>query len=504
MSQPPEALPTTDLPDDVPTLQQMVRELRAALAVVPELQAAVTRLQLQVQELTEQRSRNSGNSSRPPSSDPPWRQRPKKPPSDKKRGGQPGHPGTCRRLQPESAVDHLVVVTPPTCEHCGSDFPDSLPRRRKYRRWQVVELPPIQPETTEYQLQARHCNHCRRRTWARLPAGVSHRCVGPRVQAMASLLSGACRVSRRQVQSLLQDLFGIRLSLGTLSALEADTAQALAAPYQELAAAVPQASVLGVDETSWREAGTLHWLWTAVTRQFAFYRLDRHRSRAACEALLQSSGPDREEPPEPTEPAAPPQAPVVITDRYSAYGHLPPERRSLCWAHLARDFRAVQERGGVDAAVGRWVLELFGKILEPWHQHRRGELAREPFLAAVQARQEELRTPLRWGAERGSRPTRTLCQDLMTRWVSLWAWLEVEEGEPTNNAAERSLRPAVLWRKSSFGHQSDTGEQFVERMLTVVSTLRLQRRNLWSYLVRACEAAAHGHSAPGLLPQASG
>ena len=497
MSQPPEALPTADLPDDVPTLQQMVRELRAALAVVPELQAAVTRLQQQVQELTEERNRNSGNSSRPPSSDPPWRQRPQKPPTGKKRGGQPGHPGTCRRLVPESAVDHVVVVSPPTCEHCGHDFPVELPHRRKYRRWQVVELPPIQPEITEYQLLARGCKHCRRRTWARLPAGVSRRCVGPRVQAMASLLSGACRVSRRPVQALLQDLLGIQVSLGTLSALEADTARALAAPYQELAAAVPRALVLGVDETSWRRAGTLHWLWTAVTREFAFYRLDRHRSRAAYEALLQNAvGADREEPPE--RPAT-----VVITDRYSAYGHLPDAQRSFCWAHLARDFRAVQERGGVDAAVGRWVLELFGKILAPWHQHRRGELAREPFLAAVTARQEELRTPLRWGAERGSRPTRALCQDLLAHWTSLWSWLAVEGGEPTNNGAERALRPGVLWRKGSFGHQSDAGEQFVERMLTVVQTLRLQRRNLWDYLVRACEAAVHGQPAPSLLPPAS-
>jgi transposase len=314
------------------------------------------------------------------------------------------------------------------------------------------------------------------------------------VQALAALLSGACRLSRRQVQSLLADLCGIRLSLRTLVALEADTAQALAQPYQELAAAVPQAAVLGVDETSWREAGTLHWLWTAVTRQFAFYRVDRHRSRAAFTALLGSGG---------SEAGEPPPGPVNISDRYSAYGHLPPEQRSLCWAHLARDFRAAQERGGIDAVVGRWVLELLGKILVPWRQQRQGELTREQLLTAVAIDQEELRTPLRWGSERGTRATRALCSDLLARWESLWTWLHVEGGEPTNNAAERALRSAVLWRKNSFGHQSETGEQFVERMLTTVNTLRLQHRNLWDYLVQTCEAAPWGRPAPSLLRQPS-
>jgi transposase len=296
------------------------------------------------------------------------------------------------------------------------------------------------------------------------------------------------------VQSLLADLCGIHLSLGTLVALEADTAQALAVPYAELAVAVPQAPVLGVDETSWRESGTLHWLWTAVTRQFAFFRIDRYRNRAAFTTLLNPSENDAGEPP---------PAPVITSDRYSAYGHLPPEQRSLCWAHLARDFRAAQERGGIDAVVGRWVLELLGKILVPWRQQRQGELSREQLLALVNPHQEALRTPLSWGSERGTQALRVLCNDLLARWESLWTWLHVEDGEPTNNAAERALRSAVLWRKNSFGHQSETGEQFVERMLTTVTTLRLQRRNLWDYLVQTCENATYGRPAPSLLPQAA-
>ena len=242
--------------------------------MVRELQAVVAAMQEQLRELTERQNRNSGNSSRPPSSDPPWRQRPKKPASGKKRGGQPGHPGTYRRLEPPSAVDHLVVCAPTACAHCGASFP-ATSRRRKVRRVQVVELPPIRPEVTEYQVEARRCRGCGTRTWGQLPAEVT-RCVGPCVQAVAALLSGACRLPRRQTQALLADLFGVRLSLGTLCALEADTARALAAPYAELASEVPRVPVVGVDETSWKEAGTRHWIWTAVTPQFAFFHADRH------------------------------------------------------------------------------------------------------------------------------------------------------------------------------------------------------------------------------------
>jgi len=124
------------------------------------------------------------------------------------------------------------------------------------------------------------------------------------------------------------------------------------------------------------------------------------------------------------------------------------------------------------------------------------------FLAESGKRQEELRTPLRWGEEHGAPKTRALCRDLLERWPSLWTWLEVEGAEPTNNAAERALRPAVLWRKSSFGHQSENGEQLVERMLTAVTTLRLQSRNVWRYLVETCEAGRLGQAAPSLLSQA--
>jgi transposase len=470
--------PEQPLPEDVATLQAMIRSLLATLAA----------LQAEVAELREQLQRNSSNSSKPPSSDPPWRPaRQPKPPSGRKPGGQPGHPGRHRRLLPPDQVDTCFDIEPECCQDCGHCFQgEPPPGRRKLRRHQVAELPSLRPHITEYRLYARRCRDCGKRTWASLPVGVPQRCVGPRAQAVLALLAGACRLSRRQVQSLAQDVFGIQLSLGTLSALEADTATALTAPYQEVGNAVVQEPVLFVDETSWREAGVLHWLWTVVSRHYVYYRLDRHRNREACRALLVGA-------------ETGPSPPCVTTDRYGVYGYLEPERRSLCWAHLIREFLAAAGRGGVDGAVAHWLLDRMGGVLTHWHALQAQEVGREEFLAKVEPLREGFRAPLEWGRERGSRATQALCRALLENWASLWAWQAVEGGEPTNNAAERALRPAVLWRKSSFGHQSESGKQFVERMLTVVGTLRQQQRNVWEYLVTACIASLHGQPAPTLL-----
>lgn len=297
-----------------------------------------------------------------------------------------------------------------------------------------MELPPLRPVVTEYQLGARRCPQCRAHAWAALPADVPRRCVGPRAQAVISLLSGTCRLARRQVREVLHDVFGVSLSLGTLVALEADTARLLEPAYQEVVAAVRQEPVVFVDETSWREVGVLHWLWAVVSRDYACYRVDRHRNRAACQALLDAalSGED------PGAAERPP--PLVTTDRYNVYDYLEAERRSLCWSHLLREFQAAVERRGLDAVVGHWVLDQMELVLQQWQRYRAGKLTRPEFAGAIAPLQAALRVPLRWGAEQGSRPTQALCRYLLAEWASLWAWVAVDGAEPTNNRAERALR----------------------------------------------------------------
>jgi len=226
---------------------------------VGEQQLLLTALRSQVQELVVPERRNSGNSSQPPTSDPPWRQRRQKPPTGKKRGGQHGHPGRYRRLVPASAMDHVVVCTPDT----GGHFPESSPRQLKVRRVHVFELPPIRPVITEYQAEARHGR--------------------PRLRCApfaAPPDPGAADGPLRRIPLAEHPLcFG--------GAYRPRLGRAVCGVRFHSAAR----AAVGADETSWKEVGTLHWIRAAVTKRFAFFHVDIHRSRAVFQALLPDTGP---------------------------------------------------------------------------------------------------------------------------------------------------------------------------------------------------------------------
>jgi transposase len=136
-----------------------------------------------------------------------------------------------------------------------------------------------------------------------------------------------------------------------------------------------------------------------------------------------------------------------------------------------------------------------------WHRVRDGTLSREDFQAAMQPIQTRVGDLLREGAALACDKTRRTCEKILKLEVALWTFVRVEGVEPTNNSAERGLRRAVLWRRRSFGIQSEDGSHFVERVLTAVMTLRQQQRDVLDYLTEACAAAIRGEKAPSLLPE---
>ncbi len=457
----------------------------ALQALVSELRQQVEALTAQVRDLQERLNRDSANSSRPPSSDPPWKAKPHRHrPSGKQRGGQPGHPGQRRNAVPPDQVDERFEHVPTCCAHCHTVFPTgSLWEERTWVQ-QVVELPEIHPTVTEHVRRAGRCAACGRRTWAPLPPGVSPSGFGPRLHALVALLTGAGRMSRRAVQAFLRDACHLPLALGSISKIERRMAAALAPAIQEVTEAVRAAPVLYSDETRWREGKQRPWLWVAGTPSYCLLRILDQRDRESFETLV---GADRAER-------------TVVSDRYSVYSALPQERHGYCWAHLDRDFLAVAQSTDPLAFLGRYCLEEVDRLFRHWHAFRAGVLDRAGLGEAMHPVQVSLKTWLRWGAEAGGKKLSGFFRQLLEHWESLWVFLHVEGVEPTNNQAERLLRPGVRWRKTSYGTQGAAGRRYAERLLTVTGTLGLQQRSVFGFLFAACQAGLGRGAAPSLLP----
>ena len=470
----------------------------AVVAYLEALEALVVAHEARIAALEARQRQDSSTSSRPPSSDPPGTQAQRRaappPPSGdaggerRRRGGQPGHPGHHRLLVGEERIDRLVLVAPDACRGCGVSLPAASGAEAPVdERVQVVELPPVRAEVTEYRLAARRCRSCGTLTRATRPAEAGVGAFGPRLHAVATLLVGRYRLSRREAVACLAELGEVELSVGALARLEEATSAALAPVVDEVALAVQQAAVANLDETGWWQGKTRHWLWTVVTEALTLFRLDPSRGKAVVRALL-----------------GPGWTGIVGSDRYSAYKYLPLERRQLCWAHLLREFRKIAAYNQHQRPLGTRLLDIAARIFAAWYRFRVAAIDRPTLLAELAPLQAELRDALEAGLDPPHAVVAgALCGNLLDAWPALWTFARVDGVEPTNNAAERALRPAVLWRKGSFGTQSGDGSRFVERIMTVTASCKQQGRGLLDFLVAAITAARLGLPPPSLVPAPS-
>jgi transposase len=454
------------------------------LASLREQVAEVDDLKAEIAELRERLGQNSSNSSRPPSSDPPsYNPKPPRESKGRKRGGQPGHQGHARQLLPVEEVDHIIDLKPQRCMRCGQRLRGADPQAERH---QVSEVPPVRVEVTEYRRHSLGCSTCGAVTQAHWPADVARTSFGPRAQAIVGYLTGRLSASHRDVVEAMAVLYGLCLSTGSVSAIQRQVSVALTAPVDEARRFVCRQKAQYVDETGWREAGQVKWLWVNATADVtAFHLLDGRSADDARQVINQSA------------------KGVVATDRYWSYNWLDSRRRQVCWAHLARDFQAMVERGGESEETGRALLKQVKRLFTLWHKVRDGDLCRAQLQTAIKPVRQKVKELLAAGARAGHKKTRNTCGNILKVERSLWAFVRAEGVEPTNNAAERALRRAVLWRKKSFGTQSAAGSRFVERILTAVTTLRQQGRDVLAYLTDACRAAPGGEVLRGLVPDSS-
>ena len=471
----------------IAALEERLRHVEAYRAnLVRENQRLMEHVEVlleKVRQLTARLNADSTNSSKPPSSDKPWKERRKQKPTGRSSGGQPGHKGTTRELLPPEDVDHQFTVVPKSCSNCGRGLIEKHITGESLAH-QVVEIPPVAAEVTEWVLHEARCPGCGHTTTAALPDGVPTGCAGVRLQATMALLTGRCRITRREACEIAVSLFGpkAQMSMGTVCAMERRTSRALAPVYDEALDAIQNAEFAHCDETSWRESNKLAWLWGAVTPMLKVFRIDRRRTRKAFRKLLFAfKG-------------------TLITDRFSAYRSHPIHRRQLCWAHLLRNFLGLEETGGKAKSLGRGGQKIVKALFKEWYRFREGELTRRGLRRRLAPIRLRLKRLLQRHVNNPVPAARKIAKDLREYGAALWTFARVEGVEPTNNAAERALRKAVLWRKTSFGSASRSGSRFAERMLTVCESLRAQGRSILDFLVDVIRARGRLSDGPSLLP----
>lgn len=470
---------------------ELEAQVAKLLAVIEDLKQGLAKSEARCAELEARLNTDSSNSHTPPSADPPnsnsarnRRKRRQRKASGRTRGGQPGRKGVTRQMLPINEVDHVEACRPESCAACGSGLLDASLEGRPERH-QVVEIPPVKPVVTEYQLHTATCSKCGERNKASLPAGVSWSAFGPRVHALAAMLSGVYHVPRRRVRRIFADYFGLTVSLGAIIGMERRVSDAMAPAVDDAAQAVRQTSApTGMDETGWRQAGERRWLWIAITEMLALFSIRQSRGGKVVTEMVGEQAGTR----------------IVMCDRWSAYSKVPLERRQFCWAHLLRDFQKMAEARHAEAArVGRGLLRAAALVFRWWRRLCAGEITREHLQARIDALRRRLGELLKAGANCSHRKTKGTCGRLLKTETAMWTFVHHEGVEPTNNTAERAIRQAVIWRRISLGTQSDSGARFVERILSVAESLGLQGRGVFEFLQASIRAKFARQQGPSLV-----
>lgn len=452
---------------------------------VQELTARCEALAKQVDELIRERNKNSSNSNKPPSSDNisdrrSIRRRKKR--SGKKRGGQPGHKGHSRKMLATEDVDEIINVFADHCEVC-QHVP---PQQAQGEPWihQVVDLLANGGgrHVTEYRCYGSTCT-CGAVVAAPIDE-VPSSSFGPRLSSTVCALTGNFQLSRRQVVVVLDEVFGISMSLGSVSNIEGRMSRALSAPSDEAMQSAESAAVKHVDETSWIRDFERCSVWVFATVLVSVFRITANGRRKTLRKLLKR------------------QRGVLVSDRASVFLYWSMERRQVCWSHLLRSFIDFSQRDGPPAQLGRELADSAELVFIYWRQFQAKTIDRAEYVRLMTAVRDGMKPCLERAARADIAYVSGSCANILEHWEAMWTFIDTPGVQPTNNHAERELRRLVLWRKRCFGSQSERGDRFVERIMTVTHTLRKQQRNVLDFLHRCFVAKLGQTPAPSLLAAA--
>jgi transposase len=374
----------------------------------------------------------------------------------KPRGRAVGHPGS-GRPRPTRIDQTQTIPAPETCPDCGTPFTGMGTTRERV----IEDIDLVRPTVvTKYLIERRWCPHCRTYHEDTVTAALPHQRLGLHVLLFVVYQKVALGLSYGKIRHELQTYFGLRVSAGKLPGMVAEIASLFGPAYARLLNLMRQQAAIHVDETSWRVDGVPHWLWVFVNDVVALYVVSRSRGSKVPQALL---GPDFDG--------------VVISDFFSAYSPLSVEK-AKCWAHLLRDSHDYAKGQDADSERTRFHRTLHALFLEMG-------LALEQVQADPSGPERvytEMRTKLWRFATEHWRTWQ--CQQLAERIKKylddLVIWLINPAVDPTNNAAERALRGAVVTRKTSFGSRSKRGAHAFARMLSIIMTWERQGQDFFT------------------------
>lgn len=453
--------------------QQLIQELSVEVKALREENKA---LRLKVKDLEEKLNSNSKNSSKSPSQDPYRARKSNKKPSERMQGGQKGREGHFRKATSPEGVTEFKDIYPFKCSHCESD--KFLPNPIRTEKRQVTELPEIQPRVTQFNIHTNQCACCGRAVKADVPSDAKS-AFGPRLKGFISLLSGDLGLTKRKVVTLINHL-NIKVSLGSVCNIHHQAGKLLEEPYLKIKQYTLEQEAIHADETSWYRKGKRQWLWIVTGRKGAFFKIDPSRSGEAFQKILGDAS----------------HKIPLTTDRYGAYNTYQGPKQ-YCWSHLDRDFEKIAEREGIDNVIGNRLKEEADAVFSSWRAFNEGCITAKELKSYVETfvipSVKALISIGSVGQECHPKTQRT-CKRLLSDFSLLWTYLSHKGVEPTNNLAERDIRPSVIQRKLSYGTQSDDGEAFIERILSVVVTFKKQAKNVFHYLT-AC-FTAHSRDAP--------
>lgn len=458
-------------------LQERVAKAEARAEVA---EARCAALEKENAELKARLGMNSSNSSKPPSSDSPYKgKRPVKR-GLRKPGGQPGHKGSTRAWLPPEKVDEHKLVRAPECL-CGASL-QGIPATSS-ATWarQVVELPVIVPHVTEYRFETVQCPCCARVNPPVVPPEATT-CTGPNLTALAATLVGEYHLSRDAAASLLGTVLNMPICAATVQACCEQVSAGLKSATEEVDASLPSSTVIHMDETSWKQRKVLHWLWIAIGDRVTSFAIHARRGSQQLAVWFPNGF-----------------AGVVNCDRWRPYERF--ARRQLCWSHLERDLQAIIDAGMKGVAGATKALAGADAMFATWWRFKRGVLTRAELRRDTQAYRVQLKNFCAKGAsQKCDRRWRALGRDLLRQWDAVFLFLDIEGLEPTNNAAEQGLRSGVIWRRTTQGTRTDAGSAFVQRIMTAQANCKRQGRSVLRFLADTLMAHRQGLTPPSLMP----